>query len=232
MSSRVRRRRGSVGQRPEVVHDLVVVPHADVARAGEQPLGRRIATVVAPVRPEARQVDCDPDSSELRVSVPAGALAGVVGIDHVAEPDEDVRLPRADRVHDRKALLRVTADVLPGDVAAEGEPDRCRVVVGGGGPERSMHGRPVPSPGSAQAEPDPVVVGRTRAQASQRHTTREVVFGDDLNPWDGTVAAARESHVQRRRPVRPRPQDRRACGDVAHDDAVGHGRRCRLCRHR
>ena len=182
MGARVGRRRRRVGQRPEVVYDLVVVPYADVARAGEQPLGRRIATVVAPVRPEARQVDGDPDASELGISVPAGALARIVGVDHVAEPDEDVRPPHADGLHDGESLLGVAADVLPGHVASESEPDLCRLVVGGGSPERSVHDRSVHSPGSAQAEPHAVVVGLSRAQAGQRHAAREVVFGADLHP--------------------------------------------------
>ena len=124
-----------VAERAEVVHDLVVVPDADVARARQQTLGRRVGPVVAPVRPERREVGRGARPRHLRVAVTAERIARVVGVDHVAEADEDVRPQAADRLHDREALARVAADVLAGDVAAEGEAHRFGVVRGGRGLE-------------------------------------------------------------------------------------------------
>lgn len=144
MCSCVRRRGRCVCQRTEVVHDLVVVPDADVARGSKQALTRAIAPVVPPVLPEAHQVDRDTETPDLAVPVPAGGVTRVVGVDHVAEPDEDVRFPLPDRVHDRESLLRITANVLPRDVSSEGELDRSGVVVGWWCPERAAHGRPAP----------------------------------------------------------------------------------------
>ena len=70
-AGRVRRHRPCVVERPEVVDDLVVVPDADVARAPEQALRRRVRSVVAPVRPEGRQVRRRAGPGHLRVAVEA-----------------------------------------------------------------------------------------------------------------------------------------------------------------
>jgi len=77
------------------------------------------------------------------VAIATDFRAGVVGVDHVAEPDEDAGTARAHRLHDREVLGRVAADVLPGEVASEGETERRGSVLRRRRAEGSLHRRPM-----------------------------------------------------------------------------------------
>jgi hypothetical protein len=232
MCSRVRRRGRRVRQRAEVVDDPVVVPNSDVARTCEQALTCAIAPTVPPVLPEARQVDRDAETPDLVVAVSAGGVTRIVGVDHVAEPDEDIRSPLPDRVHDREPLSAVTADVLPRDIAAEGESHRGSLVVGRGSSERAAHGTPVRDAAGAEAEPDAVPIRRAGTEPVECVGARVVVDGSDRDRLHRTVTTSRQRHIQRRRAIGSGPEHRGARRHVADDDPVRHRRNDRLGRGR
>ena len=218
-AGRVRRRGTNVRVRAEVVDDLMVVPDADIARTREQPPRCRLFPAVAPMRPEAGEVDGRAEGSrELRVCVHARGRAGVVGIDHVAQPDEDVRPPGADRVQDRETLDGVATDVLPGHIAAEGEPHRGGLGLGRRGLERSAHGEP------ARAEANSIRVGPSRAQAVEAHLAGPVVFGPHANRSDSPVRPSGQANPQPSVAIPSRPQDRGPRRDIAHGDPAAQRR--------
>ena len=131
-------------ERPEVVDDLVVVPHADVIGPLEQPLEPGVGPGVPPVRPVGRKVGSRPEvARDLRVAVETRCRTGVVRVDAVAEADEDFRLPGPDGLHDRQPLGGIAAGVLPVEIATEGEPERRHRGVVGRGAEGSLYRRPV-----------------------------------------------------------------------------------------
>ena len=103
----------------------MVVPDADVVRVLQQPLLLLVRAPIAPVGEERRQVCRRAEvARDLVVPVEAHGRAGVVRVDHVAESDEDIRPAGTHGREDRKALGRVAADVLPGEVPTEGQLDR------------------------------------------------------------------------------------------------------------
>ena len=195
----------------------MVVPHADVARTPEQALGGRVGAVVAPVRPETGEVDGRPKRpGQLGVSVHARRRAGVVGVDHVPQAHKDVRPPGADRVQDREALDGVATDVLPGHVAAEGEPDRGGRGFGRRSPERTALA------GTGTADTDSIGVPLGRGQAVEADLAGPVVHRLYGNWFDPPVRPPGQGHPQDSAALRPRPQHRRPRRNVAHHDPVTH----------
>ena len=209
----------------------MVVPYADVTTRGEERLELGVRAVVAPMRPEAREVGrLRLAARDLGVAVATGREAHVVGVDHVAEPDEDVRLPGVDRRRDRDAVDRVAADALARHVATEGETDRLRVIRRGRRPEGTVELGPSATARRPGADPCPVAIRRVGLETGQRGLSGEIVTGGQVDRRNGPVGAAGESHVEGPWPAPSCPELGRFRPDVADDDTVGDRRPGRCCR--
>lgn len=100
----------------------MVVPHSVIGRARRKALEACIGAGVLLVRPEILQHDGRADrSGHLGIAIAAGGRAGIVGLDDVAQADEEVQYQGIHGLHGGKPFGRVAADVLPGQVAAPGK---------------------------------------------------------------------------------------------------------------
>src|SRR5215813_5951530 len=109
--------------RSRVVDDLVIVPDREDRNRRQKTPQRRILSVVPPYGPELVELGRrDRQSGNLRIiAVAARRFARIVGIDHVAEGNEECRFSVANAIEDIVPSLRIAADVLATQITAPGK---------------------------------------------------------------------------------------------------------------
>ena len=203
----------------EVVDHLVVVPDGDVGRCRGEGDPARVVAVVAPARAETGELAGGLDlARDLHVAVATAQLAGIVGVDHVAEAHEEIRVARGDHAEQGIAAALVPADVLTAHVAPESQPRRDRV----GSLRRSAELAPErPAIATLGGEADLDLVGRSGLQAADSFARDEVPLDVDVDgegppaaPWRHQVDLDLSLHR------RTRPEHGRSIGHVHEGKAV------------